>query len=351
MEIDKLKVVVADDERLFLQGICAWIRAQEDEFELVGAATNGEEALSLVREHHPDILLTDIRMPRMDGIALIKKIEEEGPPLVAIIISAYDDREYVQYAIRSPVVYDYINKPFSKEEFSDLLHSAADSRRRQMGTDQQGSREEWMLTQAILQGKKEQVKAAFRTLWSSQDNSDVEACIRFAGELFLKIGLRVQPKKMAPHTSVFWVYNEIQKIERCQTGEEVERYLEDYISHLNENPDKQERGRSLFIISCLDIINRRLEDSDLSVSTVAREMDVTDNYLSGRFSRDMDVSFTRYVTMARIERAKEYLRDTHMKIYEISEKLGFNDSRYFVKVFKEYVGMRPSDYRERIMEK
>lgn len=347
--MDKLKIVIADDERLFLQGIGSLVQAQGDEFLLVGTASNGVDALEMVHEHRPDILLTDIRMPKMDGIELIKQIEREDLPILVIIISAYDDREYIQYAIRSPIVYDYINKPFGKEEFGEQLRTAAAYKRQQLtkrAEQQQEDKEEWRLMQAILRGETRQALEAFRELWSRQDNEDVEACMRFAGELFLKIGLRVQSVKMNSRTSAFRIYNEIQKMEQCKTGEEVGRYLEGYIARLNAAPEKQERGRSVFIISCLNIINRRLEDSNLSVSMVARELDVTDNYLSGRFSRDMDVSFTRYVTIARIERAKEYLRDTHMKIYEIAEKLGFNDPKYFVKVFKEYVGLRPSEYRE-----
>ena len=131
--MDKLKVVIADDERLFLQGITAMVQAQGEEFEVVGTAENGLDALALVREHQPDILLTDIRMPKMDGIALIKQLEEENLSVLVIIISAYDDRQYIQYAIRSPLVYDYINKPFGREEFTEQLRTAAAYRRQQRG--------------------------------------------------------------------------------------------------------------------------------------------------------------------------------------------------------------------------
>lgn len=268
--MDKLKIVIADDERLFLQGISALVEARGDEFSVVGTAANGEDALKTVRECRPDILLTDIRMPRMDGIELIKQIESRGLSIVVILISAYDDREYIQYAIRSPIVYDYINKPFSKEEFNEMLSSAAAYRRRLTGT-------------------------------GPRPDAGAEA-----------------------------------------TGEPLPS---------GRGEGDGERKITVLVAACLDIIDRRLEDSSLSVSEVARELDVTDNYLSSRFSRDMDVSFTRYVTMVRIERAKEYLKDPRLKIYAISEKLGFNDPKYFVKVFKEYVGMRPSEYREQLMEK
>ena len=349
--MNKLKVVIADDERLFLQGMNTLLQAQE-EFVLVGAAADGEEALRMVEEHHPDILLTDIRMPRMDGIGLIKQIESRVLSVMVIIISAYDDREYVQYAIRSPVVYDYINKPFSKEEFAEQLRTAAAYRRQQIKRpEQQAGGEEWSLIQAVIQGETQQALILLRSLWNKRNDGDLSSNIRFAGELLLKIGLQVQPEKEAPHTTACRIYHEIQKLEQCQSEEETERYLENYITQFHADPKKQERSKSVFILSCLDIINRRLEDSSLSVSEVARELNVTDNYLSSRFSRDMDVNFTRYVTMARSERAKEYLKDTHLKIYAISERLGFNDPRYFVKVFKEYVGLRPSEYREQILNR
>ena len=115
-----LKVVVADDEtrvcKLVLM-LADWGRLG---MEVVGTASNGLEALELVHLHHPDILITDMRMPGLHGLELIQQAKAEQPRLEIVIISGYAHFEYAQSAIKHGVG-DYLLKPIQKDELNATL--------------------------------------------------------------------------------------------------------------------------------------------------------------------------------------------------------------------------------------
>ena len=102
-----LKVVLADDEKkilLLLQKLIDWERLG---YEIVGTANDGLRALELVRELHPDLLITDVRMPGCSGIELIQQAKKLQPDLHFIIISGYRQFEYAQNALKYGVEYLY----------------------------------------------------------------------------------------------------------------------------------------------------------------------------------------------------------------------------------------------------
>ena len=91
-----LKVFLVEDESVIREGLRDSIPWQQYGFTLVGTASDGEVALPQIRKTRPDILITDIKMPFMDGLTLSKSVTEELPDTKTIIISGYDDFEYAQ---------------------------------------------------------------------------------------------------------------------------------------------------------------------------------------------------------------------------------------------------------------
>lgn len=110
MRASLTKVLIVDDERLIRQGILHYMNWQEEGFEVVGEAANGEEALKLIDALHPDIIITDIVMPVMNGTDLIKYVKEHYPSIEMIVLSSYADFDYVRDTFKNGVV-DYILKP------------------------------------------------------------------------------------------------------------------------------------------------------------------------------------------------------------------------------------------------
>ncbi|MDO4270267.1 MAG: response regulator [Eubacteriales bacterium] len=104
------QVIVADDEQIIREGLCRAIPWEKLGLSLAGQAANGAEAWALIRQHRPEIVLTDIRMPYLDGIELIRKMRGAGIEARIIILSGYSEFEYAQTAVKLGVS-DYVMKP------------------------------------------------------------------------------------------------------------------------------------------------------------------------------------------------------------------------------------------------
>ena len=114
------KVFLADDEIVIREGIRTSFPWSETEYQLVGEAPDGEIALSMIRDTKPDILITDIRMPFMDGLALCRVVRRQMPWIGIIILSGYDEFEYARQAIQLGVK-EYMLKPITANELRQVL--------------------------------------------------------------------------------------------------------------------------------------------------------------------------------------------------------------------------------------
>jgi len=92
--VEKIKVLVVDDHTIVRDGICALLALAGD-MEVVGEAANGSEALKMVKELRPDVVLMDIAMPIMDGLEATRRIHREFPRIAILVLTQYDDKEYV----------------------------------------------------------------------------------------------------------------------------------------------------------------------------------------------------------------------------------------------------------------
>ena len=115
-----LKIFLAEDEVVVRETIKRMIPWEELGFELVGEAADGEMALPLLLRQQPDLLITDIKMPFMDGLTLARLAKKEIPGLKVVILSGYDDFNYAKQAIGIGVE-DYLLKPITKNAFIERL--------------------------------------------------------------------------------------------------------------------------------------------------------------------------------------------------------------------------------------
>ena len=115
------KIIVAEDVELILKSIVRNIQQLDMGFEIVATAENGKVALELIDKFSPDILISDIKMPIMNGLELLNIINTKYPYMVKIIISGYDDFEYAQQALKYEVK-DYLLKPLKEEELESTLN-------------------------------------------------------------------------------------------------------------------------------------------------------------------------------------------------------------------------------------
>jgi two-component system, response regulator YesN len=115
------KVLIADDEFLVRVGLKTTINWEENGFQIVGEAKNGKEAIELFQKHDPDILLTDIRMPVMDGLELIQTLKKMKKNLKAVILTHYDDFGYAKEAIKHGASEYILKSDLSDENLLEVL--------------------------------------------------------------------------------------------------------------------------------------------------------------------------------------------------------------------------------------
>lgn len=114
------RAIVAEDERLILDNLVRKVHSLDLPVTVVATAEDGETACALLKQHQPDILFTDIRMPGVDGLAVCQYAREHFPDTKLVIISGYDDFDYARQAIRCQVS-DYLLKPVNVRKLQDTL--------------------------------------------------------------------------------------------------------------------------------------------------------------------------------------------------------------------------------------
>ena len=144
------RVLVVDDEKLERDGIRFLLSMEEGEWEIYEAA-NGKLALNELRKHPVDLMLTDIKMPHMDGLELSKKAREEYPDLEIFIFSGYGDFAFAQEAIRYGVT-DYVLKPVDPDRFHDTIQKIQKEIASRKNKEQQSIKEKSFLQQYFLLG-------------------------------------------------------------------------------------------------------------------------------------------------------------------------------------------------------
>lgn len=114
------KLILVDDEEEVRKGVLEKIQWNKYGFEVVGEAENGIEALEKAEKTLPDIVITDIKMPFMDGLALSERLKEKLPTTRIIILTGFDEFEYAKMAVKLDVV-EYALKPISAEDLTEVL--------------------------------------------------------------------------------------------------------------------------------------------------------------------------------------------------------------------------------------
>jgi DNA-binding NarL/FixJ family response regulator len=116
-----IRLLLVDDQSLICQGLKAML-SLEDDLEVVGIANNGEQALKQVEALHPDVVLMDVRMPVMDGREATRKIYQQYPDVKVLVLSTFDDSQYITDAIRAGAK-GYLLKDMPSEELAQAIRA------------------------------------------------------------------------------------------------------------------------------------------------------------------------------------------------------------------------------------
>jgi DNA-binding NarL/FixJ family response regulator len=121
--ISTIRILIVDDQALFREGLRTLLSVQTD-FEIIGEASNGEEALRMVTNLRPNVVLMDLRMPVIDGVTATRRIKEMWPDVRVIVLTTFDDDEYVFDGMRAGAV-GYLLKDVSSEKLVEAIRAAS----------------------------------------------------------------------------------------------------------------------------------------------------------------------------------------------------------------------------------
>ncbi|MBJ2354924.1 response regulator [Sphaerochaeta sp. S2] len=356
-----LSVVVIDDEawtRDTIKRIGKW---KEFGFRIVGEASDGHSGLECIKELSPDLIITDMKMPGLDGARMLRVLDEQKSKAKVLIISGYTDFTYTKQAVASRAI-DYLLKPINADEFNTALKRCSLELRTEQRT--RGPQRETTIMQVVDRNWFEQYKSVRDSVGYSLEtlsSKGIEHALSQLEQLYLHCEASVRlavlirmnhdlqsiieeylissGSQMAPHLLSFAVG------EQCTFSDLRKHYLE-VISHLIEEKVSENQSLHHFDIRP---VKQYLDDhyqENLSLEQIATMFSVSKEYLSSRFKKDLTVTFSEYLLGLRMERAKELITEYHIPLSKIPEIVGYIDISHFYKVFKKFYGITPGAMRE-----
>ena len=404
MERMKRTMLIVEDEPLARLGLKTTIPWEKHGIFIVGEARNGEEGFHKALELKPDIILSDLKMPRMDGAEMIKALREKGNQSEIIILSGYGEFEYARMAIDANVA-SYLLKPVSNEQLIDVVLKSC---------SRIEERERSSLERGVLQTSREEMKRKLvRSLIRLESLDALPEIERQAGLLSLPavqegrflIGVLDEPTK-EDQEELSYLEEELEKafgeakipctsgiyhqkvaliagakglpeIETavqaalegfeartrmtCSIGisapfEGALRIHEAYeeaksvatnglMKFVNSVQVHNEAGSRYTpnLIRAIEIINQEYM-KPLSVSLVAERLNVSPSYLMHLIQRELRTTFNSLLTKTRIREAGILLRSGKYRVNEVAYKVGYGDEKYFTEVFKKQTGTTPSQW-------
>lgn len=348
-----IRIVIADDERMIREGLELTMPWAEMGIEVAGVAADGERALELVRLHRPRILLTDVRMPRMDGLELLKAVKEEFPETCVVILSGFDEFAYAQEALKGGAM-DYLLKPATAEQLREVI----DRVKGRMSDELSGLKRGREARRAV-----EEEISAYRTAVRLGETGGARASLDaiYGDE-------RVRGLPVAKQKELFLELVDSALSDLRREGYTLEQ--EDVIDGLVldstlvdfSRADEMREWVYRFTDALGDIVRGRGERShegvrqaveyleahfreDIGAEDVASAVLLSPNYFSHLFKKARGESFTDCLNRLRIEEAKRLLAQGRLRAYEVAESVGYSDYKYFAAVFKKLVGVSPNRFR------
>ncbi|UVI29398.1 response regulator transcription factor [Paenibacillus spongiae] len=346
------KVLIADDERMVRLNLRTMIERDSERFTVVQEAKDGEQALRMCIDIKPDLLITDIRMPELNGLDLIRSLSAHNLEFESLVVSGYDDFEYARNAFRFGVT-DYLLKPIDKPYFLDVLHKIdgrLSKRTGQMGAfkdwlwswktyAEQTAESLWRLDEKEIERELERIRSVVKPGRGQVDPETVKqieyylVVLSCALQEANKSGLQLPDLK--PIERIF---------DASALYETVRSRLTGLLRHIRETRNWWSYNRLMRNVKAY--LEEHYAQPDLSLKEAASSFELSPNYFGNMFKKETGMSFNQYVTRIRMDKAMVLLRNPSVKLYEVGETVGFDDYTYFSKTFKKHTGSSPSDFRK-----
>lgn len=346
------KVLLVDDQQIVLEGLKEQLDWSRFCGVICGCVSDGAQAMEFLKSCRPDAIISDIKMPHMDGIELARQIDESpllsGIPL--ILLSGYREFEYAQNAIRYHVSH-YILKPVTRQKLKQLEDILT-----QLYQDREASHKNLLamsessypqeISDALQRHDVNAIEDFFRSPLYTNCMADRAWCDIMGSRLIALLydylaKINFTPDSLQPsrsHTLQSW-YELPDPVSKANYLEEL------YFDILNLLLAQKSNNTSALYRYALQYIDAHYTDPGFSISAMADEMNITLSWLSTLFKQGAGKNLNGYVTEKRMERARKLLRSPHYSISEIAHLCGYDDAGYFSSLFRKKTGMNPTEYR------
>lgn len=349
-----LKVMVVDDDYAVREGMVAGVNWTRLGCRVIAQADNGVDALKKIEKERPDVIFTDVVMPRMDGLGLMEEVLKRYPEIRMVVISAYDEAPFVRRSMHFEAV-EYLLKPYDEQQVAEVIEKI----RAKISTPMRHAQD----------NLPDEDYQAIRTL-----SEETLACLRQADpdlvekrvrELFDRIeALHIRSMLFVTTVCVDLLTKAIGVVKQTLPGEsqlEIRSMLDmvakvKTVGEMRELTMRALRGMACTMAAAGSEMSRIVKQvcqiieseymTNLTIPQIAERMHVSVNYLQSQFKRETGRTIRQYLTDVRIEQARRLLLQSGRKVSDICSQVGYKDTDYFVRVFREATGMTPNEYRK-----
>lgn len=347
------------------------------------AAADGEEALKITKENGIDILVTDIQMPKLSGMNLIEKVKKNSEHLKIIVISGFAEFEYAQKSIRFGVN-DYLLKPFRSEKLLEVVNKARDELIKEKNDEQRLALLRGEISNYINENKLNNIynwliddqffqhqslimdKINLNAVLKRGSKDDVLKSVNKIMNQLKGVKLNKEKLYVVLNNLILESFKIIKdldygaedlmktidkkRIEKINYDDlkEIEVLLKEFLLRLHDLISFDPNDKNQEIINEMKKYIAENYQNGITLSEMARKFNLSTGHLSNLFHEQTGESFSDYLNMIRLNKAKELLKTTDDRIYQIADQLGFNDAYYFSSWFKKLVGASPTTYRDNI---
>lgn len=329
------KVAIVDDEPTTREGLLRHVPWQALNIGEVKAAADAVQMLALCEAMRPDIVISDVRMPGMDGIALCRELRALYPHCRIIFLSGYSDKAYLLSAIEISAV-SYVEKPVDVEALTRVLRRAV-SECEELNRSDYSAIDAALFAQFVSAvatgGRAEAFKVAdqvYQTLKEEKATS-----LQAARRLYFQLGSQLTQQGLQ------------EALAACADLEALHAVL---LSRIEAALPVGQEGAALSgaVRKVIRFMEAELGNEELTIDMMARHVYLSPTYLANVFKKETGRTIGQYLLELRMQRAKELLGDGMLRLYQIARRVGYTDPNYFAKTFRRVVGVSPREYRERM---
>lgn len=330
-------VLVAEDEVWIRNGIVEMIERFGLDFKVVAQASDGSEAWNLINEVWPNVVITDIVMPELDGLSLLGKCDEYKLGIVPIVISGYENFAYARQAIRYGAT-EYLLKPVVAEDLKQALLRSLERLQGSVHLYEPLHQIQEFLGVMEVWDHQRLVSEAGRILGSIYKVKTPNPGIRNGLFRIFSDKLNEQLRSVDPHH------------QNRELGETADKpAVQAHFAHLLEQWSRRlngaSSGRKNFLGKRVSEYVQQNYAREITLGQIAEYTDLSVSRFCVLFKQHYGDSFINYLNKYRIEKAKQLLLEPDLKVYEVADMVGFSSLPYFNRLFKSLTDESPGEYR------